>query len=348
MAGDSAGHVGLGECGLVGFVVAVAAVADDVDDDITGEGLPELESELGDPGDFEGAVTIDMEDGDFEELGDVGAVIRGAGVGGKGGETDLVIDDEVDGSAGAIAGELGKVQHFGNDALAGESGVTVNEDGDDFFAFEGVIESALAGAGLAFDDRVDGFEVAGVGGEHDADAVAGFGLTNGFEAEVIFHVAIASDHVGDVVLGELVEEHFEGFAEEVGEHAEAAAVGHAHDDFFAAESWQAFEDGAEGNEEAFTAFDGEAFLADVAAVEETLEGFGLEEPTEGADLFFGRGDWAVEAIFDAILKPLADFRGVDVHVFEADAVAIDGAEVVQHFAERHGAAMAEELGLDGL
>lgn len=254
----------------------------------------------------------------------------------------------MDGSAGAIAGELGKVQHFGNDALAGESGVTVNEDGDDFFAFESVIESALAGAGLTFDDGVDGFEVARVGGEHDADAIASFGLTDGFEAEVVFHVAIASDHVGDVVLSEFVEENFEGFAEEVGEHAEAAAVGHAHDDFFAAESWQAFKDGAEGDEETFTAFDGEAFLADVAAVEETFEGFGFEEPTEGADLFLGRGDWAVEAIFDAILKPLADFRGVDVHVFEADAVAIDGAEVFQHFAERHGAAMAEELGLDGL
>ena len=348
MAGDGAGHVGLGECGLVCFVVAVAAVADDVDDDITGEGLPELESELGDPGDFEGAITIDMEDGDFEELGDVGAVVRGAGVGGKGGETDLVVDDDVDGSAGAIAGELGKVQHFGNDALAGEGGITVNEDGDDFFAFERVIKSALAGAGLAFDNRVDSFEVAGVGGEHDADAVARFGLANGFEAEVILHVAIASDHVGDVVLGEFVEENFEGFAEEVGEHAEAAAVGHAHDDFFAAENWQAFEDGAEGNEEAFTAFDGEAFLADVTAVEETLEGFGFKEPTEGADLFFGRGNWVFEAIFDAILKPLADFGSVDVHVLEADPVAVDGTEIFEHRTERHGLALAEELSLDGL
>lgn len=75
MAGDGAGHVGLGECGLIRFVVAVAAVADDIDDDITGEGLAELEGELGDPGDLEGAVTIDVEDGDFEELRDVGAVV---------------------------------------------------------------------------------------------------------------------------------------------------------------------------------------------------------------------------------------------------------------------------------
>ena len=52
-----------------------------------------------------------------------------AAVDGRGGEADLVVDDDVDGAAGAIAFELRKIERFRHHALAGERGVAVDEHG---------------------------------------------------------------------------------------------------------------------------------------------------------------------------------------------------------------------------
>ena len=52
----------------------------------------------------------------------------------------------------------------------------------------------------------------------------------GREAEVILDVAVAADGLGQVVVLELAEDHSVGLVEDVGQHVEPAAVGHAHDD----------------------------------------------------------------------------------------------------------------------
>ena len=113
-------------------------------------------------------VPINMEDGEAEGFSWGGAVASGAGVFGEGGEGDLVVDDNVDGAARAVALETGEVEGFGDDALADESAIAVDEDGNYFFTFDGILAKALAGAGLALDDWVDGLEVAGVGGQREA------------------------------------------------------------------------------------------------------------------------------------------------------------------------------------
>jgi hypothetical protein len=78
----------------------------------------------------------------------------------------------VDGAAGAVAGQLREVERLGDDALAGEGGVAVDQQRHDLAALGGVAADALAGAGLALDDRVDDLEVGGVGGEADLDLLA--------------------------------------------------------------------------------------------------------------------------------------------------------------------------------
>ena len=45
-----------------------------------------------------------------------------------GGETDLVVDDEMDGAAGLVARKAGKAEAFPHHALAGEGGVAVEQD----------------------------------------------------------------------------------------------------------------------------------------------------------------------------------------------------------------------------
>ncbi len=281
----------------------------------------EFESEACNVADGLGIVAVDVEDGGFDEFGDVGAVARRACVGRIGGETYLVIDDEVDGAAGAIAGELGEVERLGHDALTCEGGVAVYQERAYTTALD-VAADALAGAGLAFDDRVDDLEVRRVGGETDLDGFARSGLQLGLVAEVVFHISVAADGVGDVVFGELFEEHLERFAENIGQDGEATAVGHAHDDLLDADLGRELDHRVERGDHRFAAFEGEPFLPDETCVEKLLEELGFVQTAEDADLLLAGERRLVVAGLHAGLEPLAGVVVLHVHVFDADATAV--------------------------
>src|SRR5947207_12701986 len=80
-------HQRLREARLVALVVAEAAIAPHVDDDVPSEGLTELGGELAAPGDSLGIVAVDVEDRRLDALGDVRRVRRGARELRAGGET---------------------------------------------------------------------------------------------------------------------------------------------------------------------------------------------------------------------------------------------------------------------
>ena len=125
MRADRLVHQRLGERRLVALVVAEAAVAEHVDDDRLLEFLPELGRDLGGEHHRFRIVAVDVEDRRLDHLGDVGRIGRGAGVARIGGEADLVVDDEMDRAAGAVAAQARQAEAFGDDALAGEGGVAV-------------------------------------------------------------------------------------------------------------------------------------------------------------------------------------------------------------------------------
>ena len=83
------------------------------------------------------------------------------------------------------------------------------------------------------------------------------------------------DGVGHEVLGELLEDQLERFAQDAGEHVEAAAVGHAHDDLVDAGLRAVLDDGVERGDERLAALERETLLADVFGVQEMLEELGL-------------------------------------------------------------------------
>ena len=91
---------------------------------------------------------------------------RGAPFFGRGGEADLVVDDDVNRAARAVALEVGEVQSLHHDALPGERRVAVKKHGeravDDDFAreFPAVLHLVLTRAHHALDDGIDEFEVA--------------------------------------------------------------------------------------------------------------------------------------------------------------------------------------------
>ena len=344
-SGDFLGDGRLGEGCLVGLVVALAAVAIHVDDDVAAEFLAEFQGKQGCPVEFHRLLAVDVEDRGLDHFCHVGGVGGRAGVGRHGGETDLVVDDQVDRSARAVTGELGEVEDLSDGALAGEGGVAVEEDRQDLAAVDlaasTVVEDALAGAGLALDDGVDGLEMARVGGQADADIAFGQ-FADALVAEVVFHVAVARDE-GVLVGGrEFVEDGGEGFPDKIGEHAHAAAVGHAHFDLPHAAGGAGLEDRVEHDHHALAAFVGEAFFAEEALAEEIFKSLGLHHPAQRVEFFL----WSLVLVegmrLDPLAHPVADGRVVDVHELEADFPRVGRLQGGHHVTQFHLVAVAEE------
>ena len=154
--------------GIVGFVVAVAAIADHVDHHVLLELLAVIEGHLHHPDRGLRAVAVDVENGRLYAARHVGGIGRGARFIGQGGETDLVVDDQMNGAAGGIAVELRKIQRLRHHALAGKSRVAVDQQRNHALA-GGVAQAVLLGPHDAFHHRVDRFQVAGIGRDRNRD-----------------------------------------------------------------------------------------------------------------------------------------------------------------------------------
>ena len=105
-----------------------APVANHVDDHILIEGHPIFHCQAGDEQYRFGIIAVDVKNRGLHHLGHVGAIERRTGVKRvAGGETDLVVDDDMDGAAGAIAAHLRKLQGFHVNALAGKGGIAMDQ-----------------------------------------------------------------------------------------------------------------------------------------------------------------------------------------------------------------------------
>ena len=76
MSGDLSVHQRLRERRLITLVVAMAAVAEDVDDDVASELLAVLDRQLGNVDDRLGIVTVHVEDRRHHHLGHVARIGR--------------------------------------------------------------------------------------------------------------------------------------------------------------------------------------------------------------------------------------------------------------------------------
>ena len=231
---DDVVHVRLRHRRVVALVVSAAAVAQHVDDDVLLERLAEVHREPGHPRGGLGIVAVDVEDRCANHFRDVGAVLAGPGVLRRRGEADLVVDDDVDGAAGAVAAQQRKVQRLGDHALACECGVAVQHQRHDGEALGPValVEQVLLGANQALQHRVDRLEVARVGHQRHVDVVVAEHLqVVAAGAEVVLHVAGTVRLRRVQVALELAEDLRVRLADDVGQHVEPAAVRHADDDF---------------------------------------------------------------------------------------------------------------------
>src|SRR5699024_662043 len=92
---DDVVHQWLGEGGVVTLVVPATAVAHQVDDDFLVERLTVGKGQFRNPNHGLGVVPVDVEDRCLDHARHVGGVDAGATVRRRGGETDLVVQDDV-------------------------------------------------------------------------------------------------------------------------------------------------------------------------------------------------------------------------------------------------------------
>src|SRR5216684_4543488 len=224
---DAVVEARLGDGGVVDFAMTMAAVADEIDDDIAAKLRAIFGGEFSDAHDGVGIFAIHVKDGNGLALGEVGGEARGVLLLGPRGEADQVVHDDVNGAADSVGLEVSEIKRFRPDALAGKGGVAVHDDGNDLLGAAGAVAGLLC-AGTAHGDGVDGFEVAGIGDEMDADFLAGGGDVGAGGADVILHVACA-EHAARIDIFKSRDDIMGCFAGSVDHDVEAAAMAHGHD-----------------------------------------------------------------------------------------------------------------------
>ena len=93
---------GLRKSRLIGFVMSVTAVANDINDGIRAKFLPILQSDFGSQDNGIGIVPVGVKNGRFGEFSDFGTMMTGTGFIRIRGEADLIITYEVNGAADRV------------------------------------------------------------------------------------------------------------------------------------------------------------------------------------------------------------------------------------------------------
>ena len=181
-----------------------------------------------------------------------------------------------------VALEARQAEAFGDDALAREGGIAVQQQRHDLLTLHAVVELVLLGPHLAEHHGIDDLEVGRVGGQRQVDLVA-VELAVRRGAEVVLDVARALDLLrrGRAAL-ELVEDGAVRLAHHLAEHVEPAAMRHAEHDLLHAERAAALDDLLQRRDHGLAAVEAEALGAGVAHVEELLEALGLDELVAGS------------------------------------------------------------------
>ena len=222
-------QAGLSEGGFIALVMSMLPVANEIDHDVVTKPLAISHCELGHVDHGFRMITIHMKDRNLDHLCDIGAIERRACLCGGRRVADLVVDDDVDRAAGAIAGKLRKVQCLCNHTLARKGCVAVDDDGNDRFAIR-ITCTNLLRLRAPFNDRINGLEMRRIRSQSEMDAFPRRDAPIAGEALVIFHIARA-EGCGDIRrIFELREDRLVALPKNIRENIQSTTMGHADDD----------------------------------------------------------------------------------------------------------------------
>ncbi len=279
-----------------------------------------------------GIVAIDVENGSLHHARDIRGIGCGARLVGIGGESDLVVDHQMDGAAGGVAFELRKIEGFGHHALSGESCVAVDQDGDYALAFR-IAEAILLGPDDAFRHGIDGFQVTGVERHRHNNLASAGRLAHAAGAKMIFHVARAlrAVRIDTFKFGQNLHQRL---VDNVRQHVEPAAVRHADHRFVHVGIGGEIQNLVQNHHGRFRAFERKALVTDKTRVQEMFELLGLDHALERALARVRMERPAIAGELHTQLQPALLFRNLDVHVLASDFSAIGVAQGFQNLAQR--------------
>src|SRR5262249_44164619 len=156
---------------VIDFAVPMPAIPDHIDNHIAAKLVAVLKGETSYADDGIHVFGVHVKNGDTLPTRQLCGEARGVQFLINRGESDQVVDDDMQRPTDAVSRNIGKVQGLGEDALAGKRAVAVHEQGQKFLtaAFTGTI---LLGARATDRHRVNRFQVTGIGDEMDVDLCA--------------------------------------------------------------------------------------------------------------------------------------------------------------------------------
>ena len=326
---------------VVLLVVAEAAVADEIDDEVVAELRPVGEREP-DGGERRlGVVRVDVDDRDVEALRQVARVAGGAAFGRVGGVPHLVVRDQVERAARRVPLERLQVERLGDDTLTGERGVSVDENRQ---CHRRVVNACAARAvrllrpGTTLDHRVGGLEVARVRDDRHVD-LAGWGHARAGRRKVVLHVArsalrVEQERIDRPLALELAQDRLVRAADGVHEGVQPAPVRHSDGDFVRSARRRQRDRLVEHRHERLEALERELLLAEERPAQVLLEAFRLGEAAEECAPLLGLQGLAEAARLDRLAQP--DTLGVvgDVLDLVGDRPRVDLAQERQRVGQR--------------
>ena len=284
---DALVHERLSEGGLIRLVVAMLPVAYQVNYHVVLELGTPVGRELADKVDSLDVVSIDVEDGGVNGLGNVSAVGGGTSETGIGGESNLVVDDQVDGAAGGIRGERVHAETLVDDTLCGKSGVAVQEDTHCGAVRLLVVVVVLDGTGLSEHNRILGFQMGRVGDQGQLHALPRGSRPFKVHTKMVLDVARAL-FLGSRRAGELAEDRLVGFPDDVAENVEPTTMGHADDDVLDSVVDTAVDEGLHSGNQSLASFQTEALVVGVFRRKERFEAGAPDQTIEDTALLVNR------------------------------------------------------------
>ncbi len=232
-----------------------------------------------------------------------------------------------------IALERLEIERLGHDALPGEGGVAVNQDGQ---RDRGIVDAragrtvGLLCAGATLDDGVRGLQVARVGDDRHVD-LAGRSDARSRRRQVVLHVSGTALRVDDERIDrplafELAQDRLIRTADGVHEGVEPTPVGHPDHDLVRAAGGRERDGLVEHRHQRFEALERELLLPQERTAEVLLEPFGLGQAAKERLSLVGVERLSKAPRFDRLAEP--DALGVvgDVLDLVGDRTRIDGAE----------------------
>mmetsp|Transcript_53699 Transcript_53699/g.148935 ORF Transcript_53699/g.148935 Transcript_53699/m.148935 type:complete len:420 (+) Transcript_53699:1617-2876(+) len=335
----------LRELRIVALVVPKAPVAHHIQNHVVTPLLPVLGSHFEGTDYPNGIVRIAMENRHPEGLAQVRAILGGPGISRVSSEANLIVDDDMDGSAHVEVLHMCQLHRLINDTLTSKGSVTVQQDRHHPLPGRFRIpQVVLLCPRPSKCHRADSLQVGGVGFEREGYGAHIWVCPDVRCAEVVLHIArrgpvlsVELVNLGaHVVCGahELGQHPRHWLAEDTHEHIEPTAVRHAEHKLLNAHLHAPVNQGLEARDNSLPAVNTEALHCLELVPQEALKTICNGQPLvclHGLLLLSDQESRALHTLPD----PVAAFPVEDVHIFDAKRAAIRGAEAVYELAESH-------------